>query len=256
MSPGPQTSPGSAPHPIEAESYRILRSRLDLSGLSPGPRAVVERVVHATADLEYATTMWVTEQAVDAGVAALSAGAVVVADVEMVRAGVTSVPTRCYLGEVGTDPERPDAPGTRAAAAMRIAAARHPRGAVVVVGCAPTALVEVLRLSRSGRFSPALVVGVPVGFVGAAEAKAALRRSGLVAITNVGDKGGAAVGAAVVNALARLAGRGPASRTEAPALRTEAPALRTEAPALRTEAPALPARPPQKEGPRGQHPCP
>ncbi len=88
---------------------------------------------------------------------------------------------------------------------MRIAAEHHPAGAIVVVGCAPTALTEVVHLARAGRLRPALVIGLPVGFVGAAEAKAALRASGLPAVTNVGDKGGSAVAAAAFNAIARIA---------------------------------------------------
>ena len=75
----------------------------------------------------------------------------------------------------------------------------------MVVGCAPTALAEVVRLAQRRVFQPALVIGLPVGFVGAAEAKAALRAQGLAAITNVGEKGGSAVAAAAVNALVRLA---------------------------------------------------
>ena len=189
----------SGVHPIEAESYRILRERLDLSHLAPGPRAVVERVVHASADLDYARTVVITPNAVDAGVAALAAGAPVVADVEMVRAGIPGVAAVCYLGAA-----RAGGDLTRSAAAMRLAAERHPEGAVVVVGCAPTALAEVVRLAERG-FAPALVVGLPVGFVGAAEAKAGLVGSGLPAIANVGEKGGSAVAAAAVNALVRLA---------------------------------------------------
>ena len=183
-------------HPIEAESYRILRERADLSRFGPGAAAVVARVVHASADIDYAATMVVDEAAVEAGVRALAAGAPVVADVEMVRSGISGVEAHCYLGQVGTSEEP-----TRTAAAMRLAAERHPEGAVVVVGCAPTALVEVVRLP----WSPALVVGLPVGFVGAAEAKEALRASGLPSISNVGEKGGSAVAAAAVNALVRLA---------------------------------------------------
>src|SRR2546423_15467588 len=90
---------------------------------------------------------------------------------------------------------------------MRAAAARHPNGAIVVVGCAPTALDEALALAASGVLEPALVIGMPVGFVGAAESKARLRASGLPAISNVGEKGGSAVAAAAVNALVRLAAR-------------------------------------------------
>ena len=93
---------------------------------------------------------------------------------------------------------------------MCIAAEHHPTGAIVVVGCAPTALDEVVRLAATGPFRPALVIGLPVGFVGAAEAKAALRTSGLHAITNVGDKGGSAVAAAAFNAMARIALAGKA----------------------------------------------
>ena len=96
-------------------------------------------------------------------------------------------------------------PRDRSAAAMRVAAGRHPTGAVVVVGCAPTALVEAVRLALDGTWAPAVVVGLPVGFVGAAEAKRLVRESGLPSITNVGEKGGSAVAAAVVNALGRLA---------------------------------------------------
>ena len=182
-------------HPIEAESYRILAERVDLSRFGPLSAAVVARVIHASADLEYAETMVVDEDAVAAGVAALRGGAPVVVDVEMVRHGITpTVDARCYL-----PPEAP--PGTtRAAAGMAIAAGEHGEAAIVVVGCAPTALDEAVR-----RFAPALVVGLPVGFVGAAESKERLRASGLPAISNVGDKGGSAVAAAALNAMARLA---------------------------------------------------
>jgi precorrin-8X/cobalt-precorrin-8 methylmutase len=193
-------------HPIEAASYRILEQRVDLAHLDPGPRAVVERVIHASADLDYATSMIVGDAAVRAGVHALRAGTVVVCDVGMVRRGIRGVPAECYLADnTYSGEERSQLGPTRAALGMREAAEQHPVGAVVVVGCAPTALVEVLDLARRGAFQPALVVGLPVGFVGAAEAKARLRHSGLPAITNVGEKGGSAVAAAAVNALTRLA---------------------------------------------------
>lgn len=190
----------SAVHPIERESYRILAARVDLSAWPPGPRDVVARVIHASADLEYARTMVVGAPAVAAGAAALRAGAPVVADVEMTARGITVAPALTYLREApaGAGP-------TRAAAAMRVAGARHPEGAVFVIGCAPTALAELLALARAGAVRPTLVVGMPVGFVGAAEAKEELRQSGLVSISNVGEKGGSAVAAAAVNALGRLA---------------------------------------------------
>jgi precorrin-8X/cobalt-precorrin-8 methylmutase len=189
-------------HPIETESYRILETRVDLSHLDPGPRAVVERVIHASADPEYATSTVVDAAAVDAGVGALRAGAPVVCDVEMVRSGILGIPAECFLADGPTTERRSE---TRAALGMRAAATARPMGAVVVVGCAPTALEEALDLAARGVFEPALVIGMPVGFVGAAESKAHLRASGLPAISNVGEKGGSAVAAAAVNALVRLA---------------------------------------------------
>ena len=187
-------------HPIEVESYRMLAQRVDLSRFGPLGREVVARAIHATADVGYAETMVVDEQAVAAGVEALRAGAPVVTDGEMVRHGIPGVDARCYLPEAA-----PTGDGiTRSAAGMRIAAHRHPRGSVVVVGCAPTALDEVVRLAEAGELRPALVVGLPVGFVGAAAAKETLRASGLPAVSNVGERGGSAVAAAVVNAMVRL----------------------------------------------------
>jgi precorrin-8X/cobalt-precorrin-8 methylmutase len=186
-------------HPIEVESYRIMASRVDLSNWPVGPREVVARLIHASADLEYAHATVIGDGAVRAAVEALRRGAPVITDVTMVAAGMSAVESVCLLPEV-TVAE----PGvTRSAAAMRLAAERHPEGALVVVGCAPTALFEALRLD----WQPAAVIGLPVGFVGAAESKQALRESRFapVAISNVGEKGGSAVAAAAVNALWRIA---------------------------------------------------
>ena len=186
-------------HPIEIESYRILRDRISLDHLPTADRAVVERIIHASADLEYAETVVLTDGAADAALAALERGAAVIADVEMVRSGITGVAAHCYLSEARADGEL-----TRSAAAMRLAAERHPDGAVVVVGCAPTALVEALELVNAGAFRPAVIIGLPVGFVGAAESKELVRNGSTPSITNVGEKGGSAVAAAALNALARL----------------------------------------------------
>ena len=187
-------------HPIEAESYRILAERVDLRRFGPLGREVVARVIHATADVSWAESMVVEEEAVAAGVEALRSGAPVLTDVEMVRHGIVGVEARCYL------PGPTSADGvTRSALGMRLAAAEHPRGAVVVVGCAPTALEEILELAAAGNLVPALVVGMPVGFVGAAAAKEALRASGLPTVSNVGERGGSSAAAAAVNAMVRLA---------------------------------------------------
>ncbi|MEU8088674.1 precorrin-8X methylmutase [Micromonospora sp. NPDC049101] len=186
-------------HPIEVESYRILRERVDLSHLPPLSRAVTERVVHASADLAYVDELVCDEAALESGLAALRAGAPVVTDVAMVAAGITRAGLElvCPVAEPAAAELGRAAGITRSAAAVRIALDRVGPGAVWVVGCAPTALVELLTLDAA----PALVVGLPVGFVGAAESKAALRASGLPAVSNVGEKGGSAVAAAALNAL-------------------------------------------------------
>jgi len=186
---------------IEAQSYRIIRSLADTTGLPPLTRAVVERLIHTTADLDYLTDVVTAEDHLAAGRAALLAGAPVVTDVTMVGAGITR---RDLLGDVVcliADPRAAalaSAAGiTRSAAAVRLAFAAVGPGAVWVVGNAPTALFELLALD----VEPALVVGLPVGFVGAAESKAALRDSGLPQVSNVSAKGGSPQAAAAVNAL-------------------------------------------------------
>lgn len=191
-------------HPIESESYRIMSERVDLSRWQPGARDVVARIIHASADLEYAASTVIGSHAVVHGIEVLRAGGPVVTDVEMVRAGITTANTVCYLDQAKAD--EPEGL-TRSAAAMRLAAEHHPRGAMFVIGCAPTALFELLRLADEGTVHPAVIVGMPVGFVGAAESKQALREHRLahIAISNVGEKGGSAVAAAAVNALGRFA---------------------------------------------------
>ena len=179
-------------HPIEAESYRRLRAAVDLSGLPRLSRAVAERVIHTSADVAYADDLVLDEAALQAGYEALAAGAPIVADVRMVAAGITSRPVLCGLDEAAPlDGE------TRSAAGLRAAAARAGAGAVYAIGNAPTALFELLDLDAR----PALVIGLPVGWVGAVESKQALRASGLPALTNRSAKGGSAVAAAAVNAL-------------------------------------------------------
>jgi precorrin-8X/cobalt-precorrin-8 methylmutase len=192
-------------HPIEQESFAILRGAL--AARYPGApvrpplaRAVLERVVHASADLEYAEDLVLPDEAVlEKAVVALREGIPVVADVAMVAAGITRRQALCHI----TDPraaELSKATGaTRSAAALRLAAEEAGPGAIYVIGCAPTALFELIEQAESYR--PLLVLGLPVGFVGAVESKQALRESELPAVSNVSGKGGSAVAAAALNAL-------------------------------------------------------
>jgi precorrin-8X/cobalt-precorrin-8 methylmutase len=190
-------------HPIEVESYRRLAELVDLSAWPAGAVEVVARMIHATADESFFESTRIGGQAVRAAGAALGAGAPVVCDSRMVVAGIPTVAAaRCFLDQVPTAP-----PGsTRSAAAVELAAATFPDDALWVIGNAPTALARLLELHAAGTVRPAAVIGLPVGYVGAAEAKAALWESPLqsVAITNVGRRGGSPVAAAAVNALVAL----------------------------------------------------
>lgn len=185
-------------HPIEVESLRILRSRLDLSHLAPLSRAVSERVIHASADLTYADDLVLDEPALQEGLDALAAGAPLIADSRMVAAGITARSATVPLTWSHVPALAQHWRTTRSAAAMRQAVDEVGPGAVWTVGNAPTALFELL---DHPEVAPALVVGLPVGFVGAAESKQALRARGWPCLTNVSEKGGSAVAAAAVNAL-------------------------------------------------------
>ena len=184
-------------HPIESESYRIMRGLVDLSHLGPLSRAVAERVIHASADLEYAETLVLDEAALRLGREALRAGAPVVTDVGMVAAGITARETICFVSDPRARALSRELGITRSAAGFRVAAGEAGTGAVWVVGNAPTALFELMELGAE----PALVVGLPVGFVGAAESKEKLIESGLPTVANRGRKGGSAVAASALNAL-------------------------------------------------------
>ncbi len=179
------------------ESQRIVRSRIDLSRLPPLSRAVTEQVIMASADFDYATDLVCDEEALAAAVAEVAAGAAVVVDAAAVAAGITGHPVICKSGESLTERLARTAGIAVAAAAVRLAFGQVGPGAIWVVGCAPAALDEVI----SRDVQPSFVIGLPVGFAGAAEAKDALRASGLPSLSNRSEKGGAAVAAAALNAL-------------------------------------------------------
>jgi len=200
----PDRAPGV--HPIEAESYAILAEQVDLSSWPPGARDVVARMVHATADESFASSARIGTLAVDAVCAALRRGATVICDSRMVAAGIgsiTSSEVTCILDWAPTGEGRTS---TRSATGVEVAASHHPDSAIWVIGTAPTALARLVELAVDGLVRPSAVVGLPVGYVGASEAKDALWSSALrpVSITNSGRRGGSPVAAAAINALARL----------------------------------------------------
>jgi precorrin-8X/cobalt-precorrin-8 methylmutase len=183
------------------ESYRILRSRLDLSALPPLSRAVTEHVIHHTADFDYVTDLVCDEAALAAGLEALRRSAAVVADEPAVAVGITGYPVICKAGDSLAARLARTANISVSAAAVRLAFSAAGPGAVWLVGGGPAALIEIMTRA----VEPALVIGVPVGLVGAAEVKDALRRSGLNSLSNVSEKGGAAVAVAAFEALLRMA---------------------------------------------------
>lgn len=198
------TWPDSAPaaqDPGADASLSILRSRIDLSALPRLTRDVTEAAIAASADFDFFTDLRCDEDALGEAVAALAAGAPVVADSAMVAAGLTGTPVICKVAEPLTQRLARTASITRAAAAVRLAFGETGTGAVWVCGGGAAGLAEILRR----RVEPAFVVGLPAGFAGTAEAKDALRASGIRSVSNVSEKGGPAVAAAVFTALLRSA---------------------------------------------------
>ena len=190
---------------IERRSYEIIARQLGGGEEAAGQRRIVARIVHATADFSFARSLRIHPEAVDRGRAALAAGKAVLCDVKMLQAGLTKVrnETLCAIDRPEVLAAAQAAQCTRAAAAME---SLRPRldGAIVAVGNAPTALWKIIEIVRGGGPRPALVVGLPVGLVGAREAKLALWESGLCCITNTTSRGGSPAAAAAVNALAAM----------------------------------------------------
>ena len=200
------------PADIERTSMGIITAELDAMGLTPPPETapVVKRVIHTTADFDYARNLRFTPGAVAAGVAALQAGTPIVTDTNMALAGITKPGLAklgglalCYMSDPDIAARAKETGTTRAVASMHKAAEEHP-GAVLAVGNAPTALLTIAEEIEAG-LRPALVIGVPVGFVNVVESKerlfAVCEAHGVPAIVAMGRKGGSNVAAAICNAL-------------------------------------------------------
>ncbi|MBC1260315.1 precorrin-8X methylmutase [Synechococcus sp. BSF8S] len=194
-------------HPIFTESVRRIRQWLGPTGLDPVEQEVLERLVHSSGDLTIAADLRFSAGACARGQEALAAGAVILTDTAMAAAAVSPMAGRTFANPVRSILEwAPDvAPpgGTRTAEGMAAALAACP-GAVVLIGSAPTALERLLD-QAGGPLRPALVIGMPVGFVGVAESKRRLAASDLPQIRLEGSRGGAGLVAACCNALLRRA---------------------------------------------------
>lgn len=199
---------------IFKSSLKIVRQVLakDLEGMDPAITPIVERVVHATADPEFAQLLMFSKDAVTSGVEALRKGVDVVADVKMVESGINTSIIRelgCRVLTYTTD-ERAiglaeTAKITRTAAAMRVAAEDGLDNDVVIIGNSPTAALTIAELVNHEAAKPALVIATPVGFVKAAESKDEVSKLSVPFIATRGVKGGSAVAVAVINALLTMA---------------------------------------------------
>lgn len=199
------------PSEIEKESFRIIDGEFGQSAFDKDTYTVVRRVIHATGDFSFKDNMRFSEGALQAGIEAIQGGRDIVTDVNMVAAGISKQLLGKWGGKVVcrvADPEiaamAKTAGKTRSEVAIDMSL--DETIGIVAMGNAPTALVQTIRSLAEKKFSsPPLVIGVPVGFVNAAESKAMLVEENSCYITSLGRKGGSPVAAAIVNALLRLA---------------------------------------------------
>jgi precorrin-8X/cobalt-precorrin-8 methylmutase len=200
------------PQEIEAESFSLIdREAGPHEQWSDEQWQIVRRMIHATADFDFIKTFRLHAEAIAAGLRALKNGAVMYADTEMLAAAIGrgaheayGCEVFCLVSDAEVKKESTATGETRSAIALRKAAPRLD-GGIIAIGNAPTALHEAIELYEQGRIKPALVIGLPVGFVEARESKERLWASGLVCITNLDRKGGTPATAAAFNALLRLA---------------------------------------------------
>jgi precorrin-8X/cobalt-precorrin-8 methylmutase len=193
---------------IYRRSFAIIRAEADLARFTAEQEPIAVRVIHACGQVEAATDLVFSATFVDAAKTALAAGAPILCDARMVADGVTRArlpadnPVICTLADPGVAAIAARIGNTRSAAALDLWRGKI-AGGVVVIGNAPTALFRLLELLDEGWPKPAAVIGMPVGFVGAAESKDALVADGRVPyLVARGRRGGSAMAAAAINALA------------------------------------------------------
>ena len=195
------------PMDIEKRSMEIIGEELGEVQLDPDKASIVKRVIHTSADFDYARNLRVSEGVVAQALAVLQQGATIVTDTKMACVGINKPGLRklggqavCFMDDPEVAAHAKAVGSTRAAACMEKAAAL-PGPLIIAIGNAPTALVKLDELVRAGKIKPALVIGVPVGFVNVVEAKELIMQTGIPYIVAVGRKGGSNVAAAICNAL-------------------------------------------------------
>ncbi|WP_050181638.1 precorrin-8X methylmutase [Domibacillus robiginosus] len=199
------------PMEIESLSFSIIEDEFGPHDLSPEEFAVVQRVIHASADFELGKSVLFHPKAIQSGIRAIQQGTRVICDVQMIQSGVSKPRIEQFGGSVHVHisdddvmKEAKELGLTRAIISMRKAAAIG-KGGIYAIGNAPTALLEIIRLAKEGLAKPDLIIGMPVGFVSAAESKEELAKLDIPFITNMGRKGGSTVTVAALNALSLLA---------------------------------------------------
>lgn len=201
------------PQEIEERSFEMITEELGEHAFSAEQYPVVQRVIHASADFELGRSLVFHPDAIQAGIEAIRSGKIVVADVQMVQVGISKARIEQFGGSVKVYISDPDVMAeakrlntTRAIISIR-KAITEAEGGIYAIGNAPTALLELIRLVKEGVTKPGLIIGVPVGFVSAAESKEELAKLDIPFITNIGRKGGSAVAVAALNAISLLAER-------------------------------------------------
>ncbi|OEU47663.1 MAG: precorrin-8X methylmutase [Desulfobacterales bacterium C00003060] len=200
------------PYEIEKESFKLIEHEAGVHGFPPDQWSIVRRMIHTTADFDYIHTVRFHPEAIQAGIDAIRQGKNIITDTEMAMAGIRKAELEpfgttvvCFINHPGVMYQSKQMGITRAATAVEHAISLMEDG-IYAIGNAPTALFRLLELMEQGLcVPPALVIGLPVGFVNAAESKAALMKLDRPFISNVGRKGGSNVAAGVVNALIKLA---------------------------------------------------
>ena len=195
------------PMEIEKRSFEIISELLGDRYINPENEPVIKRVIHTTADFDYADTLCFSEHAVTKGIEALKNGCDIVTDTQMARAGINKKilaalggEVHCFMSDEDVAAEAKERGITRAMVSMK-RAARLPKPCIFAIGNAPTALFVLKELIDNETLHPELVIGVPVGFVNVVESKELIMKADVPFIVARGRKGGSNVAAAICNAM-------------------------------------------------------